>query len=109
MVIEALGASTLGSSGPATNGISAQTNSTAPYSTQRLTAGPFVIPTFGSRGGRFMRSGSAGSSMITTTGKIATKKLRNSTISGVIATPLLMLNTVAVTNSSTSDSSWLIW
>ena len=50
-----------------------------------------------------MISGSPGSSMITTTGKIATKKLRNSTINGVIATPLLMLNDVAARNSSTSD------
>ena len=80
-----------------------------PYTTQRMTAGGLVIGTLGSRGGRFMISGSAGSSMITTTGKIATKKLRNSTISGVIATPSLMLNSVAVTNSSTSESSWLIW
>src|SRR6478609_3389621 len=99
MVIDALAWSTLGSSGPAINGISAATNSTAPYPTHRLTAGRLVTGTFGSRGGRRMMAGSAGSSMITTTGKIATKKLRKSTINGVMATPLLMLNTVAVTNS----------
>src|SRR6476620_7896037 len=109
MVIEALAASVLGLSGPRTSGISADTNSTAPYATHRVTAGVLMIDTLGSRGGRFMISGSAGSSMITTTGKIDTKKLRNSTINGVIATPLLMLNTVAVTNSSTSESNWVIW
>src|SRR5689334_21261365 len=85
MVIEALGASVLGWSGPTTSGISAATKSTVPYSTHRNTAGALVIGTFGSRGGRCMRSGSGGSSVITTTGKIVTKKLRNSTMSGVIA------------------------
>src|ERR671921_532813 len=109
MVIDALATSVLGWSGPATRGTRPETNSTAPYAIQRVTAGRLVIGTFGSRGGRFMTSGSAGSSRITTTGKIATKKLRNSTMSGVIATPELMLNTVAVTNSSTSASSWVIW
>src|SRR3954463_1657593 len=109
MVIDALDVSVLGSSGPSTSGISADRNSTVPYAIQRAIAGGFVIGTLGSRGGRFMISGSAGSSMITTTGKIATKKLRNSTMSGVMATPLLMSKTVAVTNSSTRASSWLIW
>src|SRR6476469_9433812 len=105
MVIDALALSVLGLSGPTTSGIRADRNSTAPYPTHRVTAGRLVIATLGSRGGRSMIFGSAGSSMITTTGKIDTKKLRNSTMSGVIATPLLMSNTVAVTNSSTSDSS----
>src|SRR4051794_12688375 len=109
MVIEALGASVEGWSGPAISGTSAARKSTAPYAVQRVTAGAFVTVTFGSRGGRSMIAGSAGSSMITTTGKIATKKLRNSTMSGVMATPLLMLNTVAVTNSSTRAINWVIW
>src|SRR4051794_33883309 len=109
MVIEALGVSVLGWSGPTTSGISAVTKVTAPYSTQRVTAGGLVIGTFGSRGGRCMRSGSGGSRVITTTEKMFTKKLRNSTISGVMATPLLMLNSVAVTNSRISVISWLIW
>ena len=73
-----------------------------------MIAAGLVIGTFGSRGGRFITSGSPGSTMMTITGKIEMKKLRNSTISGVIATPSLMSNTVAVTNSSTSESNWLI-
>src|ERR687898_167561 len=109
MVIDALATSVLGWSGPAIRGTRPARNSTVPYAIQRVTAGRLVIGTFGSRGGRAMIAGSAGSRRNTTTGKIATKKFRNSTMSGVIATPLLMLNTVAVTNSSTSESSWVIW
>ncbi len=74
-----------------------------------MTAGRLVIGTFGSRGGRFMIVRVAGSSMITITGNIAMKKLRNSTIIGVIATPSLMSKTLAARNSITSASSWLIW
>src|SRR3954465_8165265 len=109
MVIDALGSSTLGESGPATSGTSAATKRRAPEGIQGEAAAVLVTPTFGSRGGRSMILGSAGSSMITTTGKIATKKFRNSTMSGVMATPLLMSNAVAVTKSSTRQSNWVIW
>ena len=72
-------------------------------------AARLVIGSFGSRGGRCMTSGSPGSSAITTTPAAVTKNRRYSTISGVSATPSLMLNAVAATNSMTSASSCVIW
>ena len=74
-----------------------------------MTAARLVMGTFGSRGGRCMTSGSPGSTMITITGNTEMKKLRKSTMSGVIATPLLMSNAVAARNRSTSESSCVIW
>jgi hypothetical protein len=56
-----------------------------------------------------MTSGSPASRAITMTGKTAMKKLRNSTMRGVRATPLLMSNAVAARKRKTSDSSWVIW
>ena len=46
---------------------------------------------------------------MTTTPATVTKKSRNSTMLGVSATPSLMLNAVAATNSMTRASSWVIW
>jgi hypothetical protein len=57
-----------------------------------------VIGMFGSRGGRFMTSGSPGSTVMMTTPGTVAKKSRYSTIVGVSATPWLMLNTLAATN-----------
>ena len=57
----------------------------------------------------FISPGAGGSRMITMTGNTEMKKFRNSTISGVRANPELMSNTLAARNSSTRESSWLIW
>jgi hypothetical protein len=56
-----------------------------------------------------MTPGSPGSRAITATGKTAMKKFRNRTISGVMATPLLMSKAVAARKTSTSARSWDIW
>ena len=56
-----------------------------------------------------MIPGPTGSSMIAITGNTQTKKLRNSTIIGVIATPSAMSKTLAARNSTTRPISWLIW
>lgn len=73
------------------------------------TAPPFAMVFFGSRGGFCMMPSGAGSSRITMTGKIAMKKLRNSTMIGVRGTPSLMSNRLATRNSSTSENSCDIW
>ena len=65
---------------------------------------PAVMGRCGARGGRCMTSGSPGSSMITITGKTEMKKFRKSTISGVIATPLLMSNAVATSRLVSSEN-----
>src|SRR4051812_15787696 len=68
-----------------------------------------VIGMFGSRGGRFMTSGSPGSTVMMTTPGTVAKKSRYSTIVGVSATPWLMLNTLAATNSITSLDLSRVW
>jgi len=50
-----------------------------------------------------------GARMIAMTGATHTKKLRNSTIIGVSATPSLRSAMLATRNSDTSPMSWLIW
>ena len=47
--------------------------------------------------------------MMTITGKMVMKKLMNSTIVGVRATPWLMLKILAVRNRSTSANNADIW
>ena len=56
-----------------------------------------------------MTSGSPGSTAMMMTPTAVAKNSRNSTIDGVIATPWLMLNTVAVRKRKTSESSCVIW
>ena len=56
-------------------------------------------------GGRLITSGSPGSTVMMTTPGTVAKKSRYSTIVGVSATPWLMLNTLAATNSITKASS----
>ncbi len=75
MVIDAVGTVEDGSSGPATNGIAVARHSTPPYRSQRPIACRLLMPSFGSRGGRFMISGPTGSSMIAMTGADADEEV----------------------------------
>ena len=109
IVIAVLAESVLGSSGPATKGTKAATNSTAASTSQAVTAGRLVIGKAGSRGGRCMTSGSPGSTAMMMTPAAVAKKSRYSTMVGVIATPSLTSKIVAARKSSTSESSCVIW